>query len=96
MDVPNKPVANKLLKKLYDATHDEAIQARIASLKAEFENLGISSDMFVEERVKAPISSIRKYTIASDSATQPFARAQEIPNAFTGRMSSFLFFFDAF
>jgi len=61
MDVPKKAVAQELLKNLYLATHDENIQAMIASLKSEMENLNVSDDMFVEERVKGPISTLKKY-----------------------------------
>ena len=60
MDIPKKTVATELLRNLYRATHDEKIQAMIASLKSEMENLNVAEDMFVEERVKAPISTLKK------------------------------------
>ena len=62
MPIPNKEVFNELLKNLHKARTDDEIQAKIASLRADFENLETADVAFVEERVKSPVSALKKYT----------------------------------
>lgn len=56
----NKTIANQLLNSLYRIENDEEFQVKISSIKTLFENLGLPS-MIIEERVKGPISSLRKF-----------------------------------
>lgn len=62
MAIPNARVFNELLKNLHIARTSDEIQAMITSLKAEFENLEDIDIAFVEERIKSPVSALKKYT----------------------------------
>ena len=65
----NEETAKQLLNKLYKIENDDEFQAQIASIKAQIENLGITS-MFIEERVKGPISALKKFTENKDGKYQ--------------------------
>ena len=62
MPIPNPKVFKELLANLYKARTDETIQAQIASLRSVFENLPDVDVAFVEERVKSPVSALKKYS----------------------------------
>ena len=62
MSIPNPKVFKELLANLYKARTDETIQAQIASLRSVFENLPDVDVAFVEERVKSPVSALKKYS----------------------------------
>ena len=61
MPIPNPEVFKQLVHNLHVARTDDEIQAKIASLRADFENLETANVAFVEERVKSPVSALKKY-----------------------------------
>ncbi|MBQ3047527.1 MAG: adenylyltransferase/cytidyltransferase family protein [Clostridia bacterium] len=62
MSIPNPEVFHELLRNINRARTDDEIQAMIVSLKSEFENLENANIAFVEERVKSPMSALKKYS----------------------------------
>lgn len=61
MNEPNLDVARKLLEKIRIANDDENVHSMVISLKSDFENLPLDY-VFVTERIKAPLSALRKFS----------------------------------
>ena len=61
MNKTNLAIARQLLEKIRIANDDESVHFMITSLKLEFESLPLK-DIFVTERIKAPLSALRKFS----------------------------------
>ena len=61
MEETNFTVARQLLERIRLANNDENVHSMVTSLKSEFESLPLDY-VFVTERIKAPLSALRKFT----------------------------------